>query len=63
MGVVDSYQDVSGGTGVGIISFFLLFVLLSFVHSCPASFLIEYSKIAFVSVSLFIICFLCLWSI
>ena len=44
-------------------SLFFLLVLLPFVLSCPVSFLSEYSMIAVVSVSLFIICFLCLWSL
>ena len=56
-----------GGQGVGIISlgffFSFLFVLLSFGLSCPVFFLSEYSMIAFVSVSLFIVCFLCLQSL
>ena len=41
-------------------SFF--YVLLPFGLSCPVSFLSEQSIIAVVSVSLFIICFLCLRS-
>ena len=37
--VIDSYQCVGGGTGVGIISgVAFLFVLLSFALSCPVSF-------------------------
>ena len=46
-----------------VLSQFFLFVLLSFVVSCPVSFLSEYSMIAVVSVSLVIICFFCLWSL
>ena len=64
-GVVDSYQGVGGGTGGGyyLIVCFFLFVLLSFGFSCPVSSLSELSMIAVVSVSLFIICFLCHWSL
>ena len=64
-GVVDSYQGVGGGTGGGsyLIAWFLLFVLLPFGLSCPVSFLSQWSMIAVVSVSLFIICFLCLRSL
>ena len=65
-GVVDLYQGVGGGGARGgyyLIVFVFLFVFLSFVLSCPVSFLIEYSMIAVVSVSLFIIGFLCLWSL
>ena len=67
-GVVASYQGLGGGTGGGyyLLVCFLclfLFVLLSFGLSCPVSFLSEWSMIAVVSVSLFIICFLCLWSL
>ena len=40
-GVVDSYQGVGEGTGVGVIPSFLLFVFLSFGLSCPVSFLSE----------------------
>ena len=61
---------MGGGTGGGyylIACFFfvvvVLFVLLSFGLSCPASFLSEWSMIAVVSVSLFIICFPCLRSL
>ena len=62
--MVDSYQGVGGGDRRWVLSHsFFLFVLLSFVLSCPVSFLSEYSMIAVVSVSLFIICFLCLWSL
>ena len=66
MGVVDLYQGVSGGTGGGYyltVCCFFLFVLLSFGVSCLVSFLSELSMIAVVSVSLFIICFLCHWSL
>ena len=64
-GVVDSYQGVGRGTGGGyyLIAWFLLFVLLPFGLSCPVSFLSQWSMIAVVSVSLFIICFLCLRSL
>ena len=65
--VVDSHQGVDVGTGgayyVIVFCFPFLFVLLSFGLSCPVSFLSEYSMIALVSVSLFIICFPCLWSL
>ena len=37
------------------------FFICPFVLSCPVSFLSEYSMIGVASVSLFIICFLCLW--
>ena len=40
-GVVDSYQGVGGGTGSGYYLIVFLFVLLSFVLSCPVSFLSE----------------------
>ena len=66
-GVVDSYQGVGGGTGGGYYLFFFFFdfylwfcLLVSLVLSL---FLSEKSMIAVVSVSLFIICFLCLLSI
>ena len=62
MGVVASYQGLGGGTGGGyylFVCFLFLFVLFSFGLPCPVSFLREYSLIAVVSVSLFIICFLC----
>ena len=36
------------------------FFICPFVLSCPVSFLSEYSMIGVASVSLFIICFLCL---
>ena len=36
--VVDSYLVVGGGTAGGVLSHFFLFVLLSFVLSCPACF-------------------------
>ena len=67
-GVVSSYQGLGGGTEGGyylLVCFLCLFllVLLSFGLSCPASFLSEWSMIAAVSVSLFIICFLCLRSL
>ena len=58
---VDSYQGVSGGKGGGYYLIVFLFVLLSFGFSCPVSFLGEWGMTAVVSVSLFIICFLCLW--
>ena len=44
-----------------LIVLFFLFVLLLFCLSCPVSFSNEQSMIAVASVSLFIICFLCLW--
>ena len=63
--VVDSYHGVGGGAGRGyylsLIYFYMYFCL--FGLSCPVSFLSEKSMIAVVSVSLFIICFLCLWSL
>ena len=37
--VVDSCQGAHGGIGVGIISYIFLVVFLSFVLSCPLSFL------------------------
>ena len=41
-GVVDSYQGMGGGTGSEYyLIVFFLFVLLSFVLSCPVSFLSE----------------------
>ena len=64
--MVDSYEGVDGETGGGyfpIVFFYFLFVLLYFGLSCPGSFLSEQSMIAVVSVSLFIICFLCLQSL
>ena len=61
--MVDLYQGVSGGAGGGYYLIVFLFVLLSFGLSCPVSILSEYSMIAVVSVSLFSICFLCLWSL
>ena len=67
-GVVYSYQGVGGGTGgryylIACFCLKFLFVLLSFGLLCPVSFLSEWSMIAVVSVSLFIICFLCLRSL
>ena len=61
--VVNLYQGVDRGTGGGYYLIVFLFVLLSFGLSCPVSILSEYSMIAVVSVSLFSICFLCLWSL
>ena len=61
-----------GGQGVGIILQFVLFFFLSFFFTCAfvlcslmssVPFLSDYSMIAVVSVSLFFICFLCLWSL
>ena len=68
MGVVASYQGLGGGTGGGyylLVCFLclLLFVLLSYGLSCPASFLSEKSIIAVVPVSLIILFFLCLRSL
>ena len=41
---------------------FFLLVLLCFVFSCPLSvFLSDYSMMSVLSVSLFTICFLCVW--
>ena len=40
-GVVDLYQDVSGGAGGGCYLIVFLFVLLSFGLSYPVSFLVE----------------------
>ena len=61
--VVNLYQGVDRGTGGRYYLIVFLFVLLSFGLSCPVSILSEYSMIAVVSVSLFSICFLCLWSL
>ena len=62
-GVVDSYQCVGGATGGGYYHTIFLFLLFSFGLSYRVSFLSEYSMIAVVSVSLFFICFVCLWSL
>ena len=65
--MVDSYQGVGGGRGgenyliVFVVFFYLCFCIL-FSHVL-SHFLSEYSMIGVVSVSLFIICFLCLWSL
>ena len=62
MGVVDLDQGVGGGTRGGhylIVCLFFLFVLSHIL----SLFQVSRSMIAVVSVSLFSICFLCLWSL
>ena len=62
--MVDSYLGVGGVIRGWVLSHsFYLFVLECFILSCPGCFLSEQSMVAVVSVSLFIICFLCLQSL
>ena len=62
--MVDSYQDVGRGTGGGyyLIACFFVCACLLFFHVLSL-FLTEQNMIVVVSVSLFIICFLCLRSL
>ena len=62
-GFIDSYQGVGGRIWGGCyLKVFFAFVFCSLVSSVSL-FLIDYSMIAVASVSVFIICFLILWSI